>query len=54
MNHQPKSRHHTGAITDGNADVARDALTAPLFDFAITAADAGRRRLRRPRQRDGE
>ncbi|EOD34876.1 hypothetical protein EMIHUDRAFT_441140 [Emiliania huxleyi CCMP1516] len=30
-----------GAITDGNADVARDALTAPLFDFAITAADAG-------------
>lgn len=30
-----------GAVTDGNADVRRDAELSELFDFSVTAADAG-------------
>jgi len=30
-----------GAVTDGNTDVSRAAAVGELFDFAVTAADAG-------------
>ena len=30
-----------GACTNGNCDVTRHANVAPLFDFSVTAADAG-------------